>query len=314
MSLFIEIIKVIFPTFFLIGLGFLAGKYNVMSKSFVDEGNRLVFNVFMPLYMLTSIVNSKSLKNINLYVLLYVIIFYIFVFVIAMYLLNRTRRSRGVKATMLQGIVRPNMLLLGIALATNYYGKNIDISPLILLIAFLGPITNIFAVLGFEIYASVGKIKFSKIVINIIKNPLILGAILGLIINVCKIPISPIILEPLTDLGSLTTPLGLMFIGAGLILKKDRTMLTNVYLTCLGRNLLIPIFGVFIAVLLGFRGMDLFAIVISMSAPAAVSSYVLAVNYTGESQLASRIIMYTTIFSVFTLVVEFYLLTLKKLL
>ncbi|HHX68900.1 MAG TPA: hypothetical protein GX708_12715, partial [Gallicola sp.] len=84
MGLFIEIVKVIFPTFFLIGLGFLAGKYNIMSKNFVDEGNRLVFNIFMPLYMLTSIVNSKSLKNINFYVLLYVILFYICVFVTAM--------------------------------------------------------------------------------------------------------------------------------------------------------------------------------------------------------------------------------------
>ena len=79
MDLVLEILKVIFPTFFMILIGYISRRYNLMSKSFIDEGNKLVFNVFMPLYMFISIVNSSSLEKINFYVLLYVIVIYIFV-------------------------------------------------------------------------------------------------------------------------------------------------------------------------------------------------------------------------------------------
>lgn len=311
MELFLEILKVIFPTFFMIFLGYLSTRYNLMSKAFIDEGNKLVFNVFMPLYMFTSIVNSSSLERINLFVLLYVIIIYIFVFIIGMFLLNRTRRTREVKATILQSFVRPNMLLFGIALATNYYGPDIDISPLILLIGFLGPITNVFAVLGFEIYAVTGRISLVKIIVNILKNKLILAGIIGLGFKLLNIPFPTMIAKPLTDLANVTTPLGLLFIGGGLIVKKNKELSKNVYLCCLGRNLIVPLIGITLAIFLGFRDMDLFAIILSMSAPVAVSSYVLSVNYTGESQLASRIIMYTTLLSGVTLFVIFYILSVK---
>lgn len=309
MSLVLEIFKIIFPTFFMIFIGYLSTRYNLMSKSFIDEGNKLVFNVFMPLYMFISIVNSSSLERINFYVLLYVIVIYIFVFIIGMFLLNRTRRTREVKATVLQSFVRPNMLLFGIALATNYYGTEMDISPLILLIGFLGPITNIFAVLGFEIYAMTGKISIFKIIINIFKNKLILAAIIGLVFKVSNIPFPIMIAKPLTDLANVTTPLGLLFIGGGLIIGKNEELSKNLFLSCIVRNFIVPLVGITIAILLRFTGMDLFAIVIAMSAPVAVSSYVMAVNYTGESQLASRIIMYTTLLSGITLFVIFYILS-----
>lgn len=264
--------------------------------------------------MFISIVNAASLKKINLYVLLFVIIIYIFVFIIGMYLLNRTRRTREVKATVLQSFVRPNMLLFGIALATNYYGVDTDISPLILLIGFLGPITNIYAVLGFEIYAMTGKISIFKIIVNILKNKLILAALIGLIFKLLNVPFPTMIAKPLTDLANVTTPLGLLFIGGGLIIEKNKELSKNVFLSCLVRNFIVPLVGITVAILLGFKEMDLFAVIIAMSAPAAVSSYVMAVNYTGQAQLASRIIMYTTLLSGITLFVEFYILSLYNLL
>ena len=63
-----------------------------------------------------------------------------------------------------------------------------------------------------------------------------------------------------------------------------------------------------VAVMLGFRQEELFAILVMLGSATTVSSYVMARNMGHEGVLASSIVMLTTFFSGFTLTFWLYLL------
>ena len=60
--------------------------------------------------------------------------------------------------------------------------------------------------------------------------------------------------------------------------------------------MLIPLVFVAIAVLLGFRGQELCALLILFAAPTAVSSYPMAVAMDADGDFAAQMVAYTTVF------------------
>ena len=66
---------------------------------------------------------------------------------------------------------------------------------------------------------------------------------------------------------------------------------------------LIPIIGLTLAVLYGLTGENLVPMMTMLGGPTAVSSYTMAQQMGGDPDLASQIVVFTTIFSMFSLVV-----------
>ena len=216
-------------------------------------------------------------------------------------LLPRLERDRRAAASMIQGIFRGNFLLFGLPLALNMFGEE-GVLPTALLLPVAIPLYNILAVVILTHFGSGEKgLAIKPMLMGIIRNPLIIASVLGLLIGLLPVSFPEFLSAALEDIGATATPLALMMLGAQFDLSKLKGNLKKALACTAVRLLLVPGVVVTLAVLLGFRGPELGAIFILFCAPTAVSSYVMAQNMGADGDLAGQLVVLTTIFSGITL-------------
>ena len=159
---------------------------------------------------------------------------------------------------------------------------------------------------GSEVLSKKGLAK--KTLFNIVSNPLIIGIALGFLWSALKLPMPQIMNKTLSSVGGVSTPLGLIAMGATFDLKKafekGFPSVVAALIKLLGfAAVLLPL-----AISLGFRKQELVAILVMLGSATTVSSYVMAKNMGHEGTLTSSIVMLTTLFSALTLTMWLYLL------
>ena len=105
------------------------------------------------------------------------------ILLIAVPRLVKENPKRGV---IIQAVYRSNFVLFGIPLAASVFGEA-GSTMATMMIALVIPIYNVTAVIILEMFRG-GKVKPSVLVKNVCKNPMILGAVAGLIFYLLKIP------------------------------------------------------------------------------------------------------------------------------
>ncbi|HCP14740.1 MAG TPA: AEC family transporter, partial [Peptococcaceae bacterium] len=76
-----------------------------------------------------------------------------------------------------------------------------------------------------------------------------------------------------------------------------RQVLTGV----LGRLILVPVLLLPTAIMLGFRGLELAGLLALFASPSAVSSFTMAKQMDGDSELAGQLVVYSSAFSILTM-------------
>lgn len=135
---------------------------------------------------------------------------------------------------------------------------------------------------------------------EVFRVPLIWAAVLGLMLNLLRINVPSIIIEPLRFIGLMGIPLVLLVLGYNLSSVKIKSIPTTLLASFIrvGVGLLLGIFAVKIFNLTGI----LRSIVILDSAmPAAVFSSILATKYRNEADLVSSVVLVTTLISLVTI-------------
>ena len=109
-------------------------------------------------------------------------------------------------------------------------------------------------------------------------------------------------------MGVMTSPLALISIGATF---RGREALAKIKPT-LGASFikLIGLAAVFmpLAIYMGFRDQKLIALLIMLASPCTPASYIMAKNMDGDAELASSIVVATTVLSAVTLTVLIFVL------
>ena len=135
---------------------------------------------------------------------------------------------------------------------------------------------------------------------EVFKIPLIYAAILGLTVNLLRINIPNLILEPLNFIGMMGIPLILIILGYNL---------SGVKITSFPTTLLASFLRMGIGLLLGLVSVKLFnltgiirsVVILDSAMPAAVFSSILAAKYNNEPDLVSSVVFMTTIISLITI-------------
>jgi predicted permease len=207
---------------------------------------------------------------------------------------------------MIQGVFRSNLVLFGIPIAASVYGED-RIGIVSLLAAFIVPLYNILAVIVLEYYRG-GNVNYRKVILNIIKNPLIIASAIAFILLMLRIQIPEILLSPLSSLSKVATPLAFIVLGGTFQFKRIRTNLKYLSVVVLGKLLLFPLAVFTAAIALGFRGEALVALIGVTASPTAVSSFTMAVEMDADGELAGQIVIFTSIISIITIFLFVFLL------
>jgi malonate transporter and related proteins len=303
-------INIVAPIFIIIFLGFIFKKLNLINEAFASVGSKLVFNIALPtlIFLKLITVDIKSIINYKQLAFCYfgTILVYIIAWIISKYHFT-DGKDRGV---FIQGCFRGNYAIIGLPLIYNLFGDSGIVNAAIVLIGIL-PLNNILAVIALTVPSKKeNNIKISKILFKIITNPLIIAPVLALPFSIFQIPIHLTLIKTGNYLANLTIPLALLSIGASLHFKDIKKELNTAVASTIIKIIIMPITLTFIAIKLGFSGINLGSIFFLFATPTAVASYIMADAMNSNSKLASTIVIMTTSLSVITISIGIYILTL----
>ena len=169
-----------------------------------------------------------------------------------------------------------------------------------LLLGITVPIFNILAVISLETFRG-GKPSVKKMLRGIATNPLIIASVLGIAMNLAKMPIPTGVHKSITDLGRIATPLALVSLGAGFQFKRIKGYARQLIICISGKLVIGPVIMLTLAALLGFREEMLVPVLALFGSPVATSSYTMAELMDGDGVLAGSLVVLTTALSILTM-------------
>ena len=292
-------INVVLPLFLLIALGYGLKRIRMYDEVTLKTLNKLVFKVFLPVYLFHSIYSADLSDVFDIKVILFAIAGLLIWFLLLMFIVPRLEKEDAKRGVMIQGMFRSNFVLFGLPVAISLCGEE-KIGMTSLLLGIIVPIYNVLAVITLEIFRG-GKPSVKKIVLGILKNPLIIASVLGVGMYLLKIELPYTIEKTVVDIGRIATPLALIALGGGFEFHKVKGDIKQLMVSVIGKLVISPLLMVTVAVLLGFRNEILVPILLMSGAPTAVSSYTMAEQMGGDGELAGEIVVFTTGISIHTI-------------
>ena len=292
-------INVVLPLFLLMALGFVLNRMKLMTEPALTQMNNVTFRVLLPTLLFVNIYQTDLDSALNGRLMVFAPALVLASFLILMVLvpcIEKENRKRGV---MVQAIMRSNFVLFGMPVVTSLFGEG-NTGSTALLIAIVIPMFNIFSVIALEVFRG-GKLNVKHLLKSIATNPLLIGAFTGIIFLVLDIPLPVPVMETLGDLSSMATPLALMVLGGTFSFGAVRKHIRHLIICVGGRLIVVPAVGLILSIALGYRGVDLAALMAMLASPCAVSSFTMAQQMDGDSELAGQIVVWTCSLSVLTM-------------
>lgn len=300
MESFLVAVKVVVPMAMMVGIGILLRMLDWADGPMMKRIDNLIFKLFMPCMSFYNLYHTDFSQFDNINYILYGVAVQMIVFLAAMFITPKFVHPQPTASSYAQGILRTNYLIFGAAVAESIYGAG-NFGIVTLLGSISVPLFNAQAAVMLE-KGRHSSASPKKLLLAIAKNPTVIATVLGLAVNFSGIVLPELVLGVVEDLSGLTTPLSFLSIGVSLSLGK---VTHKGYLVSgvLMRLVLIPLVFVSIAVLLGFRGQEMCALMILFAAPTAVSSYPMAVAMGADGDFAAQMVAYTTVFCLPTIFV-----------
>ncbi len=299
------------PVFLLMLLGMVFKKAGWIDGHFAAEMNRLVFLVPLPVLVFRDLATVDFSEVWDGRFVIFCFTATILSILISAFI-SRFLGDRSLRGEFIQASYRSSAALLGIAFIQNIYGSS-GLAPLMIIGSV--PLYNIMAVIILSLSGpeegGIDRKILKQTVKGILRNPIILGIIAGIVWSVFQIPMPQILGKTLENVAAMATPMGLIAMGAAFDIRAASEKVGPAALA--GIIKLIGFCALFLpaAIYLGFRREELVAILVMLGSATTVSCYVMAKNMGHEGVLTSSIVMLTTLCSSFTL--TFWLFILKSL-
>lgn len=300
--------NVIAPLFFLMVIGYLITNYtDLADKDLLKKANTLVFKVFLPCMLFKNIYRSNIREQMQGGLCIFAAGSLLLLFALLCLIVPRVVKKENQQGVVIQGIFRSNYVIFGVAVVENMYGSA-NTATAAILSAVLVPMYNFLAVIALSFFGGKRERDLKKVIIGILKNPLILASVLGIIASLSGIKLPKAADTTLNDLAKLATPIAFLILGGDFDFSKIKGNLKTAGCVILVKMVLLPLIFIPIVVAMGYRNSDLLAALLAYQTPVAVSSYIMAQQAGADEQLAGQLVVFSSIVSIFTLFVTIFIL------
>ena len=285
--------RVVIPMAIMVGVGMLLRIVKLTDEPTMKNVDKLIFNLFLPMLCFYNVYQTDFSKVTQLGYIFFGAGMVLLLFLAGLFLVPKFVKPMPTAASYGQSLFRTNYVIFGAAVAESIYGAG-NFGLVSLLSAVIVPMFNGLAAVLLE-RARNRSASAGKLLVAVAKNPTIIATVLGLVMNLMGLRIPVLLVDVVEELSGLTTPLSFLSIGVTLKLsqvEKKGYLVSAVLL----RLVLVPMAILPLAILLGFRGQELCALMILFAAPTAVSSYPMAVAMDADGDFAAQMVAYTTIF------------------
>ncbi|MCQ2563978.1 MAG: AEC family transporter [Mogibacterium sp.] len=303
---FIICVNAVIPSAIYLLIGILLKTAGVVSDEDVKKFTRVVFVTLYPFIMFDNLYGKNIGENFDLLLVIYSVVFTCLQIAITWFAVSRLVKEDRNKGTMIQSAFRSNIILMGLPVGINLFGKG-NVTQVALVILFVVPIYNVMSVVVLERFRG-GKADLGRTAKNVLKNPIILGAIAAGIVMLIGIKLPVPIEQTVSTLSDCTAPIAMILLGAALNLKGFSSDRKKIAFCVASKIMIWPAIGIAGAVWLGMRDVALIAVLLMLATPTALASYAMAESMGGNGRLAGETVVISTIGACFTMPVWLFIL------
>ncbi|MPV86933.1 AEC family transporter [Ostreibacterium oceani] len=296
------ILHAIFPIILLLGLGNILRRLNFVTAEFWRASDKLTYYVLFPGLLISKMADIDIARTPFTPVFGFLSGYFIIMSLMA-YGIYRFCRCRPAQlSSVYQGIIRFNSYIY-FALVEALWGTD-SLGYAAILAGLVIPIVNVCCVSSF--FVGKGAFSWRLLLQSLAINPLIIGVILGFIINQYPILMPRIGMQSLEILGNAALPLALLSVGAALKIKRlwqpfEGFSLTSIWLTTLGKLVIAPSVAYLLVWALGIDPFTGQLLILLTAIPTATAAYILAKQLKGDADMMVVIISLQTITAIATL-------------
>lgn len=292
-------VNAVLPLFIIMGVGYLARRLGAISRTDVPKLNKLAFRYFLPVMLYYNIYTSDLSASVQARPIVFAAVSVLVLYALSLGFIMLTQKSNAKRGVMIQGLYRSNFVIMGIPLAKELV-PGADLGCVVVLVAVVIPMFNVLAVITLEMFNG-EKPSPGKLLLDIAKNPLIVGIAAGLLTVLLGIKLPTAIESAVKQIGNVGSPLMLFLLGAFFELKGIGDYKKELTTVCVGRLIVVPAIFLTSAVLFGLRGVELAAMIAIFGSPTAVSSFTMTQQMGGDDVLAGDIVVMTNALSSVTM-------------
>jgi hypothetical protein len=298
------VLNTLAPLFLIVALGTALRRGGFCGPAFYQGLNRLVYWVALPCMMFEktaqAAVPGGAATRVFLALLVTTALAVLLAFVVAR-LAGVERRSVG---AFVQGAYRGNLFYVGLPVvlfAVAEQGDAVSEALAVVAIAPMVPVYNITAVVVLlstrPPHHAGQQSRLRPLVFNVLTNPLVLSCVAGISYRATGWPLPVVARRTLGTVGNMALPLALLGIGAALTLRALRSGLAHSAGASLVKVAAAPVLGYLVCAQLGLSGPLLRMVLLYLACPTAVASFVMAEQLGGDAELASNIVVVSTLLS-----------------
>ena len=322
-EIFMFSFNAVMPILLMMMLGYFLRSVHFADEAFFKKANTLVFKVFLPVLLFVNVYEIESLSKVNWGVVVYTVAIVVVLCLTGLVLTKLLFRERSKIGPLCQCSFRSNYAIIGIPLAEALGGSEAVGFACVLSAAAI-PMFNILAV---SIISDYSDDDHSASVKDTVKktatNPLIIGVLLGVIVIAIRsaLPLNsegevvfsimrdmPFFYSALKTIAKGTTALALLVLGARFDFSKVSSLLGEITFGTVMRLLIAPLVGIGTGMLItantnliNLTSVEYPALISLFASPIAVSSAVMVGEIGGDEQLAGQLVVWTSVFSMFTM-------------
>lgn len=296
----IAILSALLPTFALIVAGYVLRERKFLPDTFWPSAEKLTYFITFPALLLSNTAKA-DLGSLPLLGIASAMLGTIAICTILILAARPVLKVSGPTfSSLIQGAIRPNTYI-GLAVAAALLGAQ-GLTVTALCVALVVPTVNVISVLA---CAHLGendrKPGFVTLMRDVVKNPLLMACVLGVLLNIVGFGLPPILGPFLEILGQAALPIGLLAVGAGLDLRAAKRAGYPVGLSSFGKLVLSPAIAAGLCIALGLSHIEFTAVVLYAALPCSASAYVLARLMGGDAQMMASIITVHTLLAILTM-------------
>jgi len=298
-----EVLITIIPIFTVILLGGVARWKGIITGQFLDSANKLLYSFSIPALIFGAIAKTSFHQQFDARIvsLTLSVLAGTYVFAYGITLLSGMPRNR-VSAFILCSC-HGNLGYLGLPIAFYYLDAK-GFASAGIICGFIMIAQNMLSVIFVEMFQNTSKQRSRgrAIIKALTGNPVILGAISGMIVSITDLPIPQVIWRTISILGALAPPMALLLIGASISLQLKGFSLTTTLGAIAIKLIGMPLAAVVLFHLAGITSAEYLPAVILLCSPTATIVFIMVKGTGGDADFSVTQISLGTLLSALTFI------------
>ncbi|MBR0508003.1 MAG: AEC family transporter [Clostridia bacterium] len=288
--------EIVMPLVIMMATGILIRRVGLVSEDAFRVINRIVFYIGIPTLVFHAVVTDRT--SARWQYALWVAGSVLAAFVLSLLLARVLTKDPAKRGTLAQAAYRSNDGIFGLAVATALIPEHTGTMAFTLVIS--ASLFGVTGVLCYELNRD-GRVKPLKVLLNTLKNPILIAAILAFIVRFSGLKLPYCIEKPIEYFKNMCTPLGFLVLGGVLSFRSLREDWKLVTVISAVKLVAFPAAVCTLAYFVGgLRGPELASLFIVFAAPTAMSCLPMASELGGDPKLSGELIAVTTVLSLLT--------------